>query len=165
MKNVLFLFLLSLASMGCNKDGDNGLLQNQATPEIAQDRGPNCAIVEVRVDLPYLFFSELHDFQIFMQSTSLQWHGILGSSECGGQNIVPGAWYRIEMAHHVQYEMRYTYKRPCTQLAAGNASFSIRTGGEYVSTFPLSTGNTPATNPDVVYFYRSGCLVAEGVIE
>ena len=106
-----------------------------------------------------------HEFTVYKNFTLLHWFRYFKSPECGGQNMYPGVWYPITLLDNTQYQMNYSFKQPCYVLSAAKATFSIRTGGTYITTFPLGTGTTPATNPDIVYFYKSGCAVSEGVIE
>lgn len=175
MKKVLVFALLSMAVWSCSKEPAITEATEKARQEaLATDRGPNCntPLCSLKVDLPYAEFSVFHDFQLIKNYTTRTWRGMIVSLECYDddkgiyQNIMPGVWYVVPIEQGVQYQMNYKKLLPCTTgtLAAGNASFTVKTATT-TTTFPLQTGTTAATNPDIVYFARYGCVVSEGEIE
>ena len=165
MKKFIFLPLFFLAVFGCTKDpgGSTPIVNSSENTEVAADRGPNCNNCEIRINDPLYengYYS--HEFRVYENFITQIWQGHFKANACGGKTIIPGVWYPITLLDNVQYHLTYTYRRPCTTLQPMNAPFSIRVVSNYVKTFYLSTGNTPATNPDVVYFYKTGCTVSEG---
>lgn len=167
MKKALFVPFFFMVFLACSKDPgvSTPIVNAPAGEAVATDRGPNCANCEIRFDNLPITFSAAEEFRLYKHFNILTMFRYFSSLECGGQNMYPGVWYPVTLDNNVQYLLTYTFKQPCAVLHESDATFSIRTGGAYVTTFPLHTGNTAATNPASVAFYRSGCTVSEGVIE
>ncbi len=171
IKNYLLFAVLTLAAMSCNKDQNSvATAITSKTDELVSDRGPNCLNAEIRMDSPLsLGFSERAETKVYREFTDLIWDKYSASFECfdfpfdPNKVIVLGHWYPITLLNYEQYELQYTFKRPCETYHPDITSFSIRLAGTNVFTFPLET--TDAMVTDHVYFYRAGCGIYEGLIE
>ena len=172
MKNILFLLLTLTIISSCNKESTSKAPAAGSALE-ATDRGPLCdnPVCSIRVDIPYAEFNVLNLFKLKKNYTNTTWIGVNTTLGCPVTELVDvyitsGIWYPITIEEGVQYQLEYTHKMPCKSgtLSAANATFSIKTTTQ-TAVFPLQTGNTTATNPDIVYFARYSCLVSEGEIQ
>lgn len=172
MKNFLFLLLTLTIISSCNKESTSKA--PAAGPALeATDRESQCGnpVCSIRIDLPYAEVNVLNLFKLKKNYTNTTWIGVNTTLGCPVTEMIDvaltsGVWCPITIEEGVQYQLEYTHKMPCKSgtLSAINATFSIKTATQTV-TFPLHTGNTAATNPDIVYFARYGCVVSEGEIE
>lgn len=173
MKNLIYTLLVCGLLASCGKEAQTNHQAEMQKLSVA-DRTDNCNVVtcSIKVEVDVSLLNVLNHFKIFEEyaTTSPIWSGQCGSLEClelsHSIGLNSGQWYEIELEENQQYTLTYKHEHPCTThgLDKAKAKVFFMANGS-VAEFNMSTGNTPSTNPDVMYFYRQGCTVLEGQIE
>ena len=169
MKKTLFLLALGFAFFTCTKEPVTISSSEQSGTEAVGDRGPDACSSQcyIRVDSinwpPTFNSSDTYRVRNYLGNPI--WYGNIASPLCGFQNIMMGQWYPLTIVESQQYMIEYSYKFPCAVLHPGSSKVSIKTSVGQVTSFWLTAGSTPQTNPTLAPFYRVGCSIRKGTID